>query len=152
MRYKSSPLCGGLGDVKILKYQCRGVDWWRFCKKCINKDVVLINQNYNITKKTFHILFGEFWIQDLAKTCRFFIRNPFSCRVMRWSIELGSYEREFTDSLYPYYQCLYFEHDVCVLPSNVLSNALWHFIEAPDIELITIYQNIHSWNVFDRYT
>ena len=44
------------------------------------------------------------------------------------------------------------EHIMCILPFNKRLNTLWYFIKTPGIKLIIIYQNIYSWNVFDRYT
>ena len=70
---------------------------------------------------------------------------------MSWSIEFGSYKRVCIYSLYHYNQFLVVEHNSCVLLFNALFNALWRFIETPDIELIIKYQNIYSLSVFDRY-
>ena len=71
-----------------------------------------------------------------------------------WCIEVFNLvytKRECTYSLYSYNQCLVVEHNLCVLPFNIIFNALWCFIETPYIKLIVKYWNIHYWGVFGIY-
>ena len=125
-------------------------------KKNKNQYVVLINQNYEMTKLQFSIFSLLSFEFRIALKPVNFTHTSFYFHVMHWTIEFGSCTPECTYSLYTYNQRLVIEHDLCVLPwvmdFNPLLKALWNFTKTPYIELIIINWKINSWNVYGMYT